>query len=156
MFFRWFSARNIIEISQPRLFSQFMQRLFQRNFLAAAAAAAADAAFVGCLPTLYWRRIFVSKTRSNPPRSTGGRSTIHKYRGGGGTHPVRVTEAVLGNQIRYFIRSSVSDLIWSNQIRSDEVLNPVIWWLSDEIHFHCVSVYVYFDTSHEQTLVKCA
>ena len=73
--------------------------------------------------------------------------------------------AVLGNQIRYSIRSSVSDLIWSSQIRSDEVLNPVIWWLSDEIghvsfshsqtYFYCVLVYVSFDTSHEQTLVKC-
>ena len=41
MVFRWFSAWNIIEISQKRLFSQFMQRLFQRKFLAAAAAARA-------------------------------------------------------------------------------------------------------------------
>jgi len=67
--------------------------------------------------------------------------------------------------IRSDILSDPQFLIWSDLIRSDEVLNPVIWWLSDEIghvsffhsqsYLYCVLVYVSFDTSHEQTLVKC-
>ena len=69
---------------------------------------------------------------------------------------------MLGNQIRFYIRSSDSDLIWSDQIRSDEVFNLFFWFSSDEVknYFICfiflVPIYVFFmHTSHKKTLMLC-